>query len=199
MKGSERERGGKKALMEKQNIFPTCMKTRSVNTSKNTHEHLLSNYRLLCVIMKDSRLARTQTPQHDDLVSTAPESFFPQMLGFMHTWIKTCLSLWWGGNLTRSFFSFHHLSTFTLLTGVTSGMWMSQIQTAHTFHSCCVKCKMAPGSWYRWQNHQTDWKSQQMKSRVVVLLLQQSMLKNLKRVQTHTQTLPLSLHPSMLC
>lgn len=153
MKDSERERGGKKALMEKQNIFPTCMKTRSVNTSKNTHEHLLSNYRLLCVIMKDSRLARTQTPQRDDLVSTAPESFFPQMLGFMHTWIKTCLSLWWGGNLTRSFFSFHHLSTFTLLTGVTSGMWMSQIQTAHTFHSCCVKCKMAPGSWYRWQNH----------------------------------------------
>lgn len=140
MKDSERERGGKKALMEKQNIFPTCMKTRSVDTSKNTHEHLLSNYWLLCVIMKDSRLARTQTPQRDDLVSTAPESFFPQMLGFMHTWIKTCLSLWWGGNLTRTFFFLP--SSFYIHSLNRRHIWNVNVTDSDSAHISFLLCEM---------------------------------------------------------
>lgn len=125
-------------------------------------------------------------PERDDLVSTALESSCHKR------WVlithESKLAWACGVGVTwRDLFSFHHLSTSTLFTGVISGMWMSQIQTAHTFHSCSVKFEMAPGSWHRWLNH---WSLSKLKvDRVVVLLLQQTMLQSLKYVQTHTHRL----------
>lgn len=66
--------------MEKQNISPTCMKTRSVDASKNAHTKICSLIIGSYVSSRKTVDWRAPTmhlkPQRDDLVSTAPESFF---------------------------------------------------------------------------------------------------------------------------
>lgn len=63
--------------MEKQNVFPTCMKTRSVDNAHTKFCSLIIGSYVSSRKTVDWRAPSVHLkPQRDDLVSTAPESFF---------------------------------------------------------------------------------------------------------------------------